>query len=172
MNVIADAKEERIRAAAEAGSWASRICAWTDAIDLCAHKDAEGKDLSREARAVLREHGYDGTNREETREAIEATAREAVLSVDVRSGWRTAEDAWDGSKWVLEAEEFQILLSTGGPAVRIVGDLGLCNQAEAPRLEHQDWGTPWTEWKGDCPKAGAPLQPILEAFCGLFFFGE
>lgn len=181
MDVITDAKEERIRAAAEAGSWASRICAWTEAIDFCTDGDAEMRDLicrgpvlcrSLEARAVLREHGYDGTNREETREAIEATAREAVLSVDVRSGWRTAGDAWDGSKWVLEAEEFQILLSTGGPAVRIVGDLGLCNQAEAPRLEHQDWGTPWTEWKGDCPKAGAPLQPILETFCGLFFFGE
>lgn len=165
MNVITDAKEERIRAAAEAGSWASRICAWAGAIDFCTDEDAEGRDLSREARAVLREHGYDGTNTEETRDAIQATAKEAVLSVDVRSGWRAVGET-------LEAEEFQILLSTGGPAVRIVGDLGLGNQAEAPRLEHQDWGTPWTEWKGACPDMGASLQSILEAFCGLFFFGE
>lgn len=61
---------------------------------------------------------------------------EDALSVEVRSGWASpGED--------LEAEEYCILLTTGGPAVRIIGKLEDGQPTDAI-LEVQDWGTPWT----------------------------
>src|SRR5690606_19630228 len=53
---------------------------------------------------------------EAAEEAAKAEIEELPLEVLVRSGWRRpGED--------MEPEEYQILLTTGGPAVRIVGDL-------------------------------------------------
>ena len=86
-------------------------------------------------------------------------AEESALSVEVRSDWHNpGEDADPG--------EFMILLSTGGPALRIVGDLDKGSPSN-PRLEYQDWGTPWTEYGGDNFDPDA-----LETFCGVFYFGE
>jgi len=45
-----------------------------------------------------------------------------------------------------EAEEYMILLCTGGPAVRITGNLSR-GEASSARLEYQDWYTPWTEYR-------------------------
>lgn len=64
---------------------------------------------------------------------------ENAISVDVRSGWTSV-----GHE--LEAEEFQVLLCTGGPAVRIMGELGVHNEVRRAWLEYQDWGTPWTAY--------------------------
>lgn len=72
---------------------------------------------------------------EEAQQAIQ----EDPLSVQVRSDWRDV-----GAE--AEDVEFIILLCTGGPAVRIIGDIGLHGQPEHPRLQYQDWGTPWTEY--------------------------
>ncbi len=94
----------------------------------------------------------------------EDEAREAIqddpLSVLVRSGWHIpGEEA--------EPEEFEILLCTGGPAVRIIGALN-DGQPTRPRLQYQDWGTPWTEYiipAGD-------ERDALETYCQQFYFGE
>ena len=79
------------------------------------------------------------------------------MSVDVRSGWtRPGED--------LTADEFCILLCTGGPAVRIMGEL----RGGAPRrawLEYQGRDTPWTQY------FGASSATLCE-YAGYFFFGE
>ena len=73
----------------------------------------------------------------------EDDARDAILEdalcVQVRAGWREL-----GAKDDNEAEEFEILLTTGGPAVRIRGELS-DGQPKRAWLEVQDWGTPWTE---------------------------
>lgn len=45
--------------------------------------------------------------------------------------------------------EYRILLTTGGPAVRIVGDLGEHGDPTTARLEVQDWYKPWTEFPAD-----------------------
>lgn len=93
--------------------------------------DRDGNDLNREARALLRELGWDGTqDPDEVCEQIEERMREEALSVELGGWWAP------GSK--PEAQEFRILLSTGGPACRLVGYLG-----DVPRLEAQDWYTPW-----------------------------
>ena len=87
----------------------------------------------REELAELEEQAGEYASQEEAEEAIYNNP----LDIQYRSGWASsAED--------VEPEEFSILLCTGGPAVRIVGELG--NHGEPCRawLEYQDWGTPWT----------------------------
>jgi hypothetical protein len=148
------------------------------------------KTLSRkECNTILREFDiecYDNESLEELREAIavniadktyepdgfdfdEDPAREDAmeriqehpLSVQVRSGWCN-------SKQDMEPEEFSILLCTGGPAVRIYGELGQYSEPDSARLEYQDWFTPWE-----------PLYDITEEeseallrYCQQFYFGE
>ena len=74
---------------------------------------------------------------------IEAS-RDAIcedpLSLQVRSGWHAP--GCDSSP-----EEFNLLLGTGGPAVRIIGELDQYGEPYSARLETQDWGTPWTEYR-------------------------
>jgi len=63
------------------------------------------------------------------------------LEVQVRSDWTNpGED--------LTPSEFCILLCTGGPAVRIVGELSERGEPCRAWLEYQDWGTPWTHFVG------------------------
>lgn len=89
---------------------------------------------------------YDGKELEDDmrdeyhdQEAIEDEIWESPLSVEVRSGWESI-----GEK--LKPSEYQILMSTGGPAVRIVGDLNGYGTPTSAKLEYQDWGTPWTPY--------------------------
>jgi hypothetical protein len=95
-------------------------------------------------------------------------AHEAILedplSVEVRSGWY---GVLGGSETGKAPAEFNILLCTGGPAVRIIGTLGDHFEPDTARLEHQDWGTPWTEYQLDSDQ-----EEILLAYCRVFYFGE
>lgn len=140
---------------ANARAHAEEIAAAYEAWTFC-RNESEGRHLSPEAKACLRFHCYDGTNHDVVADAIEESCQEQPLAVDVRSGW--------GTPGELEPEEFQILLSTGGPALRIIGDLEDQSPTSA-RLEHQDWGTPWTQWRRDVD------HEALEWFCSLFYFG-
>ena len=143
-------------AEANARAHAEEIAAAHEAWTFC-REEGEGRHLSTEAKACLKYHEYDGTNHDEVADAIEESCQESALAVDVRSGWGPASEQ-------LEPGEFQILLSTGGPALRIIGDLDNDSPTDA-RLEHQDWGTPWTQWR-----RGVDIE-ALEWFCSLFCFG-
>lgn len=83
--------------------------------------------------------------------------QEHPLSVEVRSDWTSPCEP-------LEPSEFMILLCTGGPAVRIVGEL---NRGEPCRawLEYQGWGTPWTRY------FGADSDTLCQ-YASHFYFGE
>jgi hypothetical protein len=102
--------------------------------------------------------------------AIDA-ARDAILesplSVQVRSGWVSP-----GAN--MEAFEFEILLSTGGPACRIIGTLNLNNEPRRASLEYQGWGTPWKKYFGANPRRDRDthdaLQETLLAYCREFYF--
>lgn len=92
-------------------------------------------------------------------------ARQAIqddpLSVEVRSGWAT-------SPAEFEPEEFQILLCTGGPAVRIIGTLGQFNEPASAEIEYQDWFKPWKRlWIEDDDQRDALLT-----YCRQFYFGD
>jgi hypothetical protein len=72
---------------------------------------------------------------DDARERIE----EDALSVEVRSGWVCVGEE-------MTPEDFAILLTTGGPAVRIRGELDEHGEPYRAWLEVQDWGKPWSQY--------------------------
>lgn len=84
-------------------------------------------DTMRAELAELEEQAGDCSDQEEAQQRIQ----EDPLSVEVRSGWVSMGDT-------MEAEEFRIVLCTGGPHVEIVGDL--CNGSPSSvRVLYRDW---------------------------------
>lgn len=77
----------------------------------------------------------------ESLEDAEQRINDDPLSVQVRSGWCDV-----GAE--MEAEEYNILLSTGGPATRIIGDLNQYGEPETATLQAQDWFTQWQDYEG------------------------
>lgn len=110
-------------------------------------------DLGRELAEMESEAG-DSEDEEDARQRI----HEDPLSVEYRSGWSS-------DPRELEPEEFCVLLCTGGPAVRIVGEFSMTPSITRARLEYQDWGTPWTEYyEAD--------SATLIAYCEALSIGE
>lgn len=95
-------------------------------------------------------------NDDEGRDAI----LEDALSIEVRSGWEAI-----GAN--LTASEYRILLTTGGPAVQIVGELNQWGEPETATLQVQDWFKPWTEFPTTTEEDSA-----LMAYTSCFYFGE
>lgn len=92
----------------------------------------------------------------ESREDAEQRIQEDPLSLQFRSGWVQ-------SKEDMEPEEFELLLTTGGPAVRILGEIE-GGEAHRAWLEVQDWGKPWTHYyEPDCDE-------LLLTYCRCFCF--
>lgn len=96
------------------------------------------------------------------REDAEQTIHEDPLSVEVRSGWYTLDRDVDK-----KPAEYNILLTTGGPAARIIGDLDEYGQPESARFEYQDWFMPWTE-----VRLKQEDSAILLRYAQQFYFGE
>jgi len=90
-------------------------------------------------------------------EEAEQVIQEDPLSVQVRSGWFNIGEP-------LEASEYEILLSWGGPAVHIVGELNEYHEPETAKLEFQDWGIPWDGVYFE--------EEILLQYARNFYFGE
>jgi hypothetical protein len=149
-------------AKAWAGSIAEMVLALQcdyDRLEELRGSDELGDDEKEELDDLEAEATIDGDKMADADEAAQRI-QEAPLSVQVRSGWTTP-----GTPF--EAEDFEILLSTGGPALRIRGELGAGNEPHRAWLEYQDWGTPWTEYHGD----GCSQESLL-AFCLEFYFGS
>ena len=95
-------------------------------------------------------------------QASEAISEDA-LQVLIRSDWTTP-----GAD--MEPAEYVILLCTGGPAVRIHGDLNEYGEPDRAWLEHQDWGEPWQEFAGDNDQVAA--RGDLVTYSAQFLYGE
>lgn len=95
-------------------------------------------------------------------DAAQQAIHEHPLSIEIRGGWH---DVGEYQPMNAQAEEFRILLSTGGPACRIVGELNEHCEPESARIEYQDWGTPWTEYYQYVDEEGALLR-----YCQQFYF--
>jgi hypothetical protein len=98
---------------------------------------------------------------DEHREAAETAIQEDPLSIEVRGDWHAvgAESA--------KPSEFKIELCTGGPAVRIVGELNEYNEPECGFIQFQDWFTAWQL----LPLNDAESEAVLE-YCRQFYFAE
>lgn len=106
--------------------------------------------------------------------ALEAIM-ESPLSVEVRSDWVNPGSYLDApSCWA----EYKILLTTGGPALRIIGELDQYGEPESARLEYQDWGTPWTEYSVfrdsgiESFTEREAMQGALLTFARQFYYGS
>lgn len=88
---------------------------------------------------------------------------EHPLEVSVRSGWHQP-----GQPHInFTSAEYLILLCTGGPAVRIIGELDEHKSPITARIEYQDWGTPWTNYMLTSDETDAVLE-----YAGVFYYGE
>ena len=92
-----------------------------------------------------------------SRDDAEQRIQEDPLSLEFRSGWVT-------DKKEMEPEEFKLLLTTGGPAVQIIGELDRGEPSHV-RLQAQDWFTPWTDYMDQD-------TAVLETYCRVFYFGD
>lgn len=110
---------------------------------------------------------------EQSREALDREFDEYPLSVLVRSGWYVP-GSDPRSVSTMAPCEFEILLSTGGPALRIIGELDEYGQPEEyPKMQWQDWGTPWTDLHGsDMPFEPSEVDRVLLRFAEHFWYGE
>lgn len=81
---------------------------------------------------------YDYPEAWHNEDAARSQIDQGPLSVQVRTGWYTPGEQG-------EPKEYCILLGTGGPASRIVGNLGMGNVPESARFQYQDWFKPWTD---------------------------
>ena len=95
-------------------------------------------------------------------EGEDTCIQEDPLSVEVRSDWHTPGDT-DANK----PTEYNILLGTGGPAARIVGELSEYGEPVTAKFEYQDWFKPWTE----ADVTAAETETMLE-YARHFYFGE
>jgi hypothetical protein len=139
--------------------------ALTDKIDGICTASAYGLEKEKAAREALEK--WDEQNADDLlileHEAGECAdqdeAREIVqndpLSIEVRSGWTSHGDK-------MTAEEFRIVLCTGGPHVEIRGELDNGTPSRA-WLQYQDWGTPLTRYFD-------VEESTLLAYCQEFFF--
>lgn len=90
------------------------------------------------------------------------TIQQDALCVEVRSDWHEP-----GGEVGISPCEYTILLCTGGPACRIIGNLTEHNEPETARIEYQDWGTPWTEYRLTSEEEATVLR-----YAGCFYFGD
>lgn len=110
-------------------------------------------------------HGQKATEEDREEYHDEHEAEENILTdpltVQVRSGWCSPGEE-------LKPEEYEILLCTGGPAVRISGYLSLdYQQPETASLQYQDWFTEWTEYYLNSEEG-----EILLKYANEFNFGD
>lgn len=97
----------------------------------------------------------------DTEDTIQDRISETPLDVMIRSHWHSPGTSTDGG-------EFNILLCTGGPAVRLIGEYNKDGEPDSARIEYQDWGTPWTQLHALTEREESDLL----MFCTYFNFTE
>jgi len=118
-----------------------------------------GNKLNSEARALLRDLGWDGDNEDDT--LLEVKDRMIKTPLEVTVLGEKVNDRWDVTGAIF-------LLHTGGPAVRIVAsNHDGYETVSNTTLECQDWFTQW-----EPVTVTDQQQAALEWFVSLFYIGE
>lgn len=138
------------------------IVAAYEAAQFC-QEEYEGWQIGREAKQLLREHGYPADDRATVLERIEESQREAPLCCEVRSGWTLLNG--DGPDF--EPEEWRILLSTGGPELVLQGHFNRYREPAGAELRYRTWGTQF-----EPVRTTSDEQWALCWFAALFYWGE
>ena len=138
---------------------------WKKRADECRGADGKFEDVAEEEHYDQVVDALTELEREagdcESREDAEQRISEDALEIQVRSGWyNPGEDS--------TPEEFFILLCTGGPAVRIMGELDEHLEPKRAWLEYQNWGTSWTEL---VLTPGEGTQDVLLTYARQFYYG-
>jgi len=118
-------------------------------------QECDGEEIDGEPCEHLNDeewHDEDGAQR-----AID----EDPLSIQCRGEWHDP-----GQREDVQDTEFEILLTTGGPAARIMGELR-DGQPYRAWFEYQDWFKPWTEVGVDSADSAVMLE-----YAQRFYFGE
>ena len=88
---------------------------------------------------------------------------EDPLSVEVRcSNWRIP-----GGEEQNRPNEYCIVLGTGGPASRIIGELDNYGQPKTAEYQYQDWFKPWTQAETTIEE-----DDVMLRYAQNFYFGE
>lgn len=134
----------------------------TDTEDKFAHARENAKSWLQSIEDMIERHEVATEQAIHGPDETECTCREieeSVLEVAVRDGWHSpGQPSQDG------AEEFYILLTTGGPALRIFGELNEHCEPSRAELQMQEWSTGWERYP-------APEATLL-SFAQCFYFGE
>jgi hypothetical protein len=117
------------------------------------------REMVEELEAADEARSEDEDGADERYEKADQQIKEDALSVEVRSDWYSPGEE-------VRPSEFTILLCTGGPAVRIIGELNQYNEPESARIEYQDWFTKWTEMP-----LTSDEERIVLVYCSCFYFG-
>lgn len=161
-------KEDEWRAKQQAKAQLESIMLMTKRLDhaqSCSGDDCElsDKDII-EGLNLLYQEGQKATEEERKEYHDEEAAKQAIqedaLEVQIRSGWHTPGESG-------EEGEYYILLCTGGPACRIIGDLTDHDDPDSAILQYQDWFTPWIDYNCSEEDKQALLNYARE-----FYFGE
>jgi len=145
---------------AEAGELECDQCEGTGIIagGLSGDQDDDECPVCAGTGMIVSELNEEDVREEDVREEIQ----ESVLSVSVRSGWHSP-----GAPEDAEPAEYEVLLTTGGPALRITGDIGLYGQPDTAHLQVQDWFKPWSS-----VYVADDQHEVLLRFVSHFWFGE
>ena len=123
-------------------------------------RDAALATAAHIARLIRLRERCNGSNHYDWAEAIQQQIDELPLSILVRDDWHEPGIPSE------TGGEYEILLCTGGPAVRIFGPLDGYEEPADAFLQCQDWFTPWENVTLDCD-----TQLALQDFARNFYFG-
>ena len=161
MTLLMEKPQQRERSEQQAIAQLETIQQW-QTIHAWALNDQDPKELDvADRKYLLDEFNWaDDPDHDHVIDHIATLTHEHPLHIQVRSDWADCGEE-------LEPAEFNILLCTGGPAVRIIGDIDKGWPTRC-RLEHQDWGTPWTQVFNLSDEQRAAIQ----WYCEQFYFGD
>jgi hypothetical protein len=103
---------------------------------------------------------YENAENDKDRDEAEQRINEDPLEISVREPWHAP-----GKE--AKPDEYLILLCTGGPAVRITGDLADYGEPETASIEYQDWFTQWERFD----MTEEEKETVLK-YARHFYFGE
>ena len=162
-------KTEDTRAKDQARAQLETIAAMVKRLEHC--RDCTGEDCELtdaeiyEGINLYYKEGDKATDEDKEQYHNEDDARQSIsedpLSLQVRSEWHTpGEDE--------APTEYELLLCTGGPAVRITGELSQHQEPETAKIEYQDWFTPWVRYAN----TSSEEDETLLTYGRQFYYGE